>query len=265
MIFHHTRGVVPPTNVPSWALYGFAITNIIVSFVLMAVVSYSFSSYTEQADDALAREHERSEGLLHNILPATIATRLKAGEEPIADGVQSASVLFADIVGFTALSAKMSADDLVNLLNEIFSRIDERVAAHGLEKIKTIGDAYMVAAGIPESRDDHAEAITRFALELPEALRGLDHPDVKELQLRIGIHSGPVVTGVIGKRKFSYDLWGDTVNTASRMESHGVAGRIQISEATRALLDDRFELTERGPIDVKGKGEMTTWFVVGPR
>jgi class 3 adenylate cyclase len=179
----------------------------------------------------------------------------------IADGVDSASVMFADIVGFTVLSAQRAPEQVVAMLNGVFTRLDALVDAFGLEKIKTIGDAYMVASGIPTPRKDHAQVLARFALAARDELAEHNLTTDTPVQLRIGINSGPVVAGVIGRRRFLYDLWGDTVNTASRMESHGIPGQIQITETTRALLDGEFACTERGVIDVKGKGPTRTWLL----
>jgi class 3 adenylate cyclase len=209
----------------------------------------------------LARERERSERLLRNVLPEPIAERLKDSEERIAEHFDEATVLFGDIVGFTQLSETLPPDRLVGLLDDLFRQFDVMAERHGLEKIKTIGDAYMVVAGVPSRRPDHAQAIAAMALEMRDSLRVPELPGGQQLAMRIGIHSGPVVAGVIGKRKLLYDLWGDTVNTASRMESHGVAGHIQVSAATRGLLGSEFELTARGEIEIKGKGKMSTFFL----
>jgi class 3 adenylate cyclase len=210
-------------------------------------------------------ERAKAERLLLNILPESIAERLKRDEGVIADGYEEVTVLFADIVDFTPLSAGMSPLELVHLLNRIFSKLDELVETHGLEKIKTIGDAYMVVGGLPRQRDDHAEAVADLALDIREAVAHFHRPDGTPIVMRIGIHSGPVVAGVIGTKKFIYDLWGDAVNTASRMESHGVAGAIQVTESTWALLRHSFRFKERGPLDVKGKGPMRVWLLEGRR
>jgi class 3 adenylate cyclase len=207
-------------------------------------------------------EQEKSEQLLLNILPEAIAKRLKAGETVIADSWPEVTVLFSDLVNFTRYSAGVSALDLVNRLNEIFQALDELIVDHGLEKIKTIGDAYMLAGGLPSPRPDHAEAVANMALDMTARVQELNAGYDVPLQVRIGIHTGPVVAGIIGHKKFTYDLWGDTVNTASRMESHGIPGRIQISEATYAQLRDRFAVEKRSPISVKGKGQMTTYFLL---
>jgi len=208
-------------------------------------------------------ERQRSERLLLNILPKPIADRLKQGESTIADSHTEVTVLFADIVGFTKLSARISANELVILLNEIFSMFDQLAEQHGLEKIKTIGDNYMVVGGLPISRPDHAEAIAEMALDMQRDIARFDAEHGKSLSIRIGIHTGPVVAGVIGTRKFSYDLWGDTVNTASRMESHGVVDAIQVTAATYERLKGKYLFEKRGMIDVKGKGEMKTYLLTG--
>jgi len=207
-------------------------------------------------------EQEKSERLLLNILPKPIADRLKQGQSVIADSFTEVTVLFADIVDFTRLSAQMSPTELVVLLNEIFSTFDRLAERHGLEKIKTIGDAYMVVGGLPTPRPDHAEAIAEMALDMQRAIQ-FKVENGEPLRIRIGIHTGPVVAGVIGTRKFSYDLWGDTVNTASRMESHGLSGGIQVTETTHERLRDKYLFKERGVIQVKSKGEMMTYLLLG--
>jgi adenylate cyclase len=200
-------------------------------------------------------EHGRAEGLLLNVLPKTVAAELKETGSTTARRFDSVSVLFADIVGFTPLSATMEPEELVDRLNEIFTHFDGLAARYGVEKIRTIGDTYMVAAGIPVPRPDHAHALAGMALDmLAYAAEGL-------LSFRVGINSGPAVAGVIGTSKFQYDVWGDTVNTASRMESHGEPGRVQISDATNDLIKDDFATQLRGPIEVKGKGTLTTWWL----
>jgi class 3 adenylate cyclase len=210
----------------------------------------------------LDEEHERSESLLRNMLPAPIAERLKRQTSAIADGFESVTVLFADIAGFTPMSERMAPADVVKLLNDVFSTFDEMAQRHGLEKIKTIGDAYMVVGGVPTQRSDHAVAVAEMALEMRAALSRFGDG---KLSLRIGIHSGPVVAGIIGTAKYSYDLWGDTVNTASRMESHGAPGEIHVSGAARDALGESFELAERGVVEIKGKGPMRTWWLRGRR
>ena len=209
----------------------------------------------------LGEERERSEQLLLNILPAPIAERLKTSEESIAEHSDGVTVLFADIVGFTPLSARKTPRALVELLNRIFSEFDALADAHGLEKIKTIGDAYMAVAGLPQPWPDHAPRAARMALAMLDVTARVSAETGEKLALRIGLHSGPVVAGVIGRRKFTYDLWGDTVNTASRMESHGVPGAIHCTEATASLLQGAFQLQARGAMEVKGKGEMLTFLL----
>ena len=197
-----------------------------------------------------------------NILPQPIAQRLKQKSEAIADGFSDVTVLFADIVGFTQLSTTMSPQKLVSLLNVIFSAFDQLCEKHGLEKIKTIGDAYMVVGGLPIAREDHAKAVVDFALDMQRAVATFNADMGESLRIRIGINSGPVVAGVIGTKKFIYDLWGDTVNIASRMESHGIPGSIQITESTFQHVKDRFQIEVLGKINVKGKGEMITYRVI---
>jgi adenylate cyclase len=207
----------------------------------------------------LRHEHERAEGLLLNVLPRTVAAELKETGSTTARRFDEVSVLFADIVGFTPLSATMEPEELVDRLNEVFTYFDSLAERYGVEKIRTIGDTYMVAAGIPVPRSDHAHALAAMALDmLAYAARG-------PLSFRAGINSGPAVAGVIGTRKFQYDVWGDTVNTASRMESHSEPGRIQISDATNDRIKDDFTTRLRGRIEVKGKGQLTTWWLVGAR
>ena len=210
----------------------------------------------------LQREMARSERLLLNILPAEIAERLKAGEEVIADRYDAASVLFADIVDFTALSATLSAEETVRMLNEVFSEFDTLVGTYGFEKIKTIGDAYMVVSGVPRRCGDHATGLAALALEMLAAVEKLNSLANRRLQIRVGINSGPVVAGIIGKRKFLFDLWGDTVNVASRMEAYGTPDRVQVTEATRRLVSERFNCEARGTVDIKGKGPMACYYLV---
>lgn len=207
------------------------------------------------------KEKARSEDLLLNILPKEIADRLKTGERNIADRHSDVSIMFADIVGFTPLSATMEPFQLVALLNEVFSYFDSLVVEYGLEKIKTIGDCYMVASGAPRPRADHAQALVRMALQIQTQLQERRFGQGVKLSFRIGINSGPVVAGVIGHRKFIYDLWGDAVNTASRMESYGSGGAVQITQATYELISKQFACESGGKIQIKGKGEMAVWFV----
>jgi class 3 adenylate cyclase len=211
----------------------------------------------------LEQERERATALLYNILPRAIAERLQSGEEHIAQRFDNVTVMFADIVGFTELSATRPAFEVVSLLNRIFSAFDIFSEQHSLEKIKTIGDAYMIVGGLPEPRNDHAEAVALMALEMITTIRVLEKNMGVPLAVRIGVHSGEAVAGVIGKKKFAYDLWGDTVNIASRMESHGEPGKIHVSETAYHALKERFDFERRGEIEIKGKGAMTTYFLVG--
>ena len=225
-----------------------------------AIFMYAGMAYFVRQRDRFQKE---SDDLLHNILPDEIATRLKTDTSMIADDFPQASVLFADVVGFTPMSATMTPPQLVGLLNRVFTKFDEFTEDLGLEKIKTVGDEYMVAAGVPVPREDHAEAIAELALRIRDYMASHDF-DGHRLELRIGINSGPVVAGIIGTHKFAYDLWGDTVNTASRMESGGIPGQIQVTPATHDLLaGNGYHFEPRGTIEVKGKGTMDTWLLVG--
>ncbi|HTJ46810.1 MAG TPA: adenylate/guanylate cyclase domain-containing protein [Kofleriaceae bacterium] len=219
----------------------------------------------EVRTEQLADEKQKSERLLLNVLPGPIAERLKTSDGVIVDKFEAVSVLFADIVGFTALSSRTTPEALVTMLDELFSAFDQLAEKHGLEKIKTIGDAYMVVSGIPDPRPDHAESIARMAIDMLGELHAYAKRQGTDLTIRVGINTGSVVAGVIGRKKFIYDLWGDTVNTASRMESHGVAGRIHVTQATYELLRDEFEFEARSPIEIKGKGTMQTYLLVGER
>ncbi|MCE9573988.1 MAG: adenylate/guanylate cyclase domain-containing protein [Deltaproteobacteria bacterium] len=232
-------------------------------FVTLATCAYYARRATLLAEAALDHAHARSEELLLNILPPTIAGRLKLSGGTIADGFADVTVLFADIVGFTSMSARMPPAEVVGMLNDLFCSFDDLAGQLGLEKIKTIGDCYMVAGGLPAPRVDHAEAVADMGLAMLGVIAAFAARTGLAIDVRIGMHSGPVVAGVIGKRKFIYDLWGDTVNIASRMESHGVPGKVQLSAATHALLADKYRCTARGPIDVKGKGHMDAWVLEG--
>ena len=209
----------------------------------------------------LTQEQEKSERLLRNVLPQEIAERLKSEPQTIAEGFDAVTVLFADIVGFTEMSARSSPIEVVRLLNEVFSAFDKLADEHGLEKIKTIGDAYMVVGGLPVPRPDHAQAVADMALSMQAFMHELQKTQ-PGLAIRIGVHTGPVVAGVIGTKKFSYDLWGDTVNVASRMESHGERDRVQVSDAAAAALRAEFVVEARGTIKVKGRGELATHWLV---
>ena len=214
------------------------------------------------SEEALYAEQEKSERLLLNILPKAIADRLKQSHGVIADSFESVTVMFADIVSFTRMSSELSPQDLVDLLNLIFSSFDKLCEIYGLEKIKTIGDAYMVAGGIPIPNEHHAEAIASMALEMVDKVAELRDLTGRNLQIRVGIHTGAVIAGVIGTQKFIYDLWGDTVNIASRMESHSDVGKIQVTAETYELLKHQFEFIERGAIEIKGKGQMQTYWLM---
>jgi adenylate cyclase len=238
-----------PTSVAAFNLIAFGVLTFVVTVY-----------FVRQRD----RFQRQSDDLLHNILPDEIAARLKANTSMIADSFASASVLFADVVDFTPMSAGMSAADLVTLLNRIFTTFDAFVNELGLEKIKTVGDEYMVASGVPVPRMDHAEAVADLALRLRDHVASKEF-EGRRIRLRIGINSGPVVAGIVGTHKFAYDLWGDVVNTASRMESEGLPGFIQISGSTFSLIEDRFVCKRRGLIPVKGKGEMDTYILVSRR
>ena len=242
-----------PPDVPE------AVRRVFFGLNLLAVSTTVFLlvQYFVRAREA---ERARSERLLLNVLPEPIARRLKRSERVIADGYPQATVLFADLVGFTELAARTSPEHLVLMLDEVFSRWDSIAEAHGLEKIKTIGDAYLAVAGVPEPQPDHVAAVGAMALEMRAALAECDL-DGASLQVRIGVDTGPLVAGVIGRSKFTYDLWGDTVNTASRMESSGEPGRIHVTERVRRALDGEFEFTPRGEVSVKGKGAMSTYFL----
>ncbi len=257
-------GVPPITLDPSTArLVG--VSSVLIVLGTMIFVVHLFTRDTSRAEAKLAVEHERSEKLLLNILPGPISARLKDTDQPIADGFSEVTVLFADLVGFTELSQKLTPEALVEMLNRVFTAFDELAERHGLEKIKTIGDCYMVAAGLPEAREDHVEAIAHMALGMREALERINREASSSLRIRIGIHTGPVVAGVIGKRKFIYDLWGDTVNTASRMESSGIEQEIQVTKEVFERIRDRFDLAPRGTVTVKGKGPMETWLLRGEK
>ena len=212
----------------------------------------------------LALEQAKSERLLLNVLPATIAQRLKAGERPLADRFEEVAVLFADLVGFTAISEHLTPEEVVDLLDGLFTEFDAMAERHHLEKIKTVGDAYMVVAGLPEPLSDGVVAVLEMAMEMQRLVAAFRTPFGSELRLRIGIDVGPVVAGVIGERKFTYDLWGDTVNTASRMESHGIPGQIQVTPRAYQRLRDRYEFEPREPMEIKGKGLMAPFLLVGP-
>ncbi len=233
----------------------------------MVAISSQITEFIKRkrVEEALRHQQKQNERLLLNILPEAIVERLRRQTGIIAEDFAEITVLFADIVGFTKIATSLSAIKVVNLLNQIFSAFDRLSEQYALEKIKTIGDAYMVVGGLPTRRPDHARAIALMALDMQKAIFQFNIDNQQTLSIRIGIHSGPVVAGVIGLKKFSYDLWGDTVNIASRMESHGLAGKIQLTESTYQYLRDDFLLEKRGEIEVKGKGKMTTYLLLGQK
>ena len=261
LLYYYTQANIPLTIPNAVQLKVLNIINIFCAFILCGAIALFFITVAEKAEADPEVAHAKSETLLNNVLPAVIAGRLKRGESTIAENFDHASILFADIVDFTAFSRHIPPVKLVRLLNNMFSRFDELVDRHGLEKIKTIGDAYMVASGIPIPRDNHAEALACFALDMRDTMTDFNTDKSMHLRLRIGINSGPVVAGIIGKRRFLYDLWGEAVNTASRMESYGVPGEIQVTEATYHLLRHQFTFKERGIINIKGAGQMRTYFL----
>ena len=236
-------------------------TEVFTAFHQMFDRIYDEMKQRQAVESALREEQSKSDKLLLNVLPACIADRLKEKESAIADKFESVTILFADLVNFTTLSTHIMPVDLVCLLNNIFSRFDDLAEANGLEKIKTIGDAYMVVGGIPMEKLDHAQAIANMALQMREALTEFNTETNQNFALRIGINTGPVVAGVIGRRKFAYDLWGDTVNVASRMESHGIPGKIQVTHETYLQIRDSYHLEPRGKIAIKGRGELETYFL----
>jgi len=241
---------------------GVVVTFFALNILGVATTAYALLQYFVRARERALAESER---LLLNVLPESVAARLKEHEGILAEDCPAVSVLFADIVGFTPLSERLSASELVSLLDRVFARWDAAAAEHGVEKIKTIGDAYMVASGVPLPRDDHLEAIAEMALAMGPEVAQCAAETGLPLEVRIGIDTGPVVAGVIGRAKFIYDLWGDTVNTASRMESHASPGTIQVTERAYERLQHRYELRPRGVIEVKGKGPMTCYLLIGPR
>ena len=256
-------GPVSP-QVPRWFTTTMLGMNITVGGAIVFTLLAVFASERRAALDALRVEQAKAEELLLNILPRSIAERLKAQTRPIADHIGSASILFADVVDFTPWSERLRPEDVVGHLDLLFTHFDGLAERYGLETIKTIGDCSMVAAGVPDARPDHARALALVGLDMLAAMREHDELASLGLELRIGINSGPVVAGVIGRKRFLYDLWGDAVNTASRMESHGAPGRIQITRATYELLADEFDCEPRGTIFVKGKGDIEAWYLVGP-
>jgi guanylate cyclase len=243
---------------PAWFTTTMLGLNVVAAgtFVFMLLALFA-----KQRQDA----QERADSLLLDMLPRSIAERLKTRPQTIADQFPTASILFADVVDFTPRTEHLRPAEVVGLLDDLFGQFDALAERYGLEKIKTIGDCYMVAAGVPDPRPDHARALALMALDMLEVVDSQDEIGHLGIELRIGINSGPVVAGVIGRKRRLYDLWGDAVNTASRMESHGAPGRIQITSATHDLLRDEFACERRGTVSVKGKGDMETWYLVGSR
>ena len=257
-------GGVPPAP-PAWFTSAMLGLNVAVGGTMVFTLLALFARQRADALSALRVEQAKAESLLLNILPRSIAEKLKDRSQTIADQFTSASILFADVVDFTPMAERLPPTEVVGILDHLFSHFDALAERYGLEKIKTIGDCYMVAAGVPTPRPDHARALALMALDMLDAMRTSDEVGHLGLEIRAGINSGPVVAGVIGRKRFLYDLWGDAVNTASRMETHGTPGRIQITRATYELLGDEFECVPRGPIAIKGKGEMEVWYLVGHR
>jgi guanylate cyclase len=250
------------STLPAWFQSTMIALNVTVGGAIVFALLAVFATQREEALAALRVEQAKAENLLLNILPSSIADKLKDSSATIADQIDAASILFADVVDFTPFSERLPASQVVGVLDHLFTQFDALAERHGLEKIKTIGDCYMVAAGVPTPRSDHARAMALMALDMREVMRSHEVGHLG-LELRIGINSGPVVAGVIGRKRFLYDLWGDAVNTASRMESHGTPGHIQVARGTYELLKDEFVLESRGTVAVKGKGEIETWYLVG--
>ncbi|MET0429902.1 MAG: adenylate/guanylate cyclase domain-containing protein [Microvirga sp.] len=248
---------------PSLMLGNFVACVIGTSAILLAIVYYAVRE-AARAEAATQRAHARSESLLSNILPLPVAERLKRSPGIVADGYDDASILFADMAGFTARTAGAPPLEVIGFLNTVFTAFDGLVERHGLEKIKTTGDGYMVVAGVPVAREDHLEALASFALEMLDVAASLADERGGRVPIRIGLACGPVVAGVVGTRKFFYDVWGDAVNVASRMESTGSPGRIQVTREVCERLGGRFAFEARGLVDVKGKGRMPTWFLLAP-
>lgn len=255
------RGLRPP-----WVLtVGFVTSAVSAALIVVATVWYA-AREVARTEAAMEAEYQRSEALLTNILPASVARRLKnPAREVIADKYDDASVLFADIAGYTQWAGDVTPTELVLFLDRLYTELDAVVDQHGLEKIKTSGDSYMVVSGVPQPRADHLEALADFALAMAGAVEQLRDPRGRAVPLRIGLAAGPVVAGVVGSRKFFYDVWGDAVNVASRMESTGVVDRIQVPQDIFDRLKDTFVFEERGPVEIKGKGVMRTWYLLGRR
>ncbi|MCK0173314.1 adenylate/guanylate cyclase domain-containing protein [Mycolicibacterium sp. F2034L] len=257
----HDRGLGPP-----WVLTaGFILSAVAATVMVFATVWYALRE-TDRAERAMEAEYQRSEKLLANILPASVAVRLKdPAHSIIADRYDDASVLFADIAGYTKRASDTPPTELVRFLDRLYTDLDALVDRHGLEKVKTSGDSYMVVSGVPRPRPDHVEALACLALDMADAVADLTDQQGRAVPLRIGLAAGPVVAGVVGARKFFYDVWGDAVNVAARMETTDVEGRIQVPDNIYERIRHAFEFEERGNVDVKGKGVMHTWYLVGRR
>jgi adenylate cyclase len=261
MFVPNDRGLGPP-----WTLtVGFVSSAIAASVMIFATVWYALREIA-RAEAAMETEYQRSETLLTNILPTTIAQRLKdPSRDIIADKYDDASILFADIAGYTERASDTAPTELVRFLDRLYTDLDALVDRHGLEKVKTSGDSYMVVSGVPRPRPDHIEALACLALDMVDAVADLTDPQGRAVPLRIGLAAGPVVAGVVGARKFFYDVWGDAVNVAARMETTDVEGRIQVPQNVYDRINHAFVLEERGDVDIKGKGVMHTWYLVGRR
>ena len=250
---------------PAWFESTMVALNVTVGGAVVFLLLVLFVRQREEALADLRIEQDRAESLLLNILPRSIADKLKADTATIADQFAAASILFADVVDFSLLADRLQPAEVVDILDQLFTHFDALADRYGVEKIKTIGDCYMVAAGVPTRRPDHARVMALIALDMRDAMHAEDGVGHLGLEIRIGINSGPVVAGVIGRKRFLYDLWGDAVNMASRMESQGTSGQIQVTQATYELLKDEFELEPRGTVPIKGKGDVETWYLVGRR
>jgi class 3 adenylate cyclase len=251
-------------SVPAWLPAMARMGNVIFAALMIILLLGIFDREVLKSEAELVEERQRSDRLLYAVLPQRIAEQLRHSDRTIADRHPEVTVLFADLAGFTPWAAQHSPEEVIAFLEQIFSRFDRLVAASGAEKIKTIGDAYMVVSGAPDPCANHAEVIARLALDFVAEVGAVRAETGIPLDLRVGLHTGPVIAGVIGAVRFTYDIWGDTVNTASRMESHGEPGRIQISMETKARLEHGFRIEPRGMIEVKGKGAMETWWLAGP-
>ncbi len=257
----HNTGVQP-----DWAYKSGFVINVVSVWVFIIATVWFAMRETLRAEEAMETEYQRSESLLANILPASIAQRLKdPAHNIIADRYDEASILFADIAGYTQRASDTPPTELVRFLDALYTDLDALVDRHGLEKVKTSGDSYMVVSGVPDPRPDHLEALASLALDMAQTVAGLTDPQGRDVPLRIGVASGPVVAGVVGARKFFYDVWGDAVNIAARMESTDVEGRIQVPHNVYQQLKTNFEFEDRGEIEVKGKGTMHTWYLTGRR